>query len=35
LRVIENKRLYEEGEDMDFLHELDRPDLFGDETFGS
>jgi anti-sigma factor RsiW len=35
LRVIENKRLYELGEDVEFLRELDQPDLFGDETLGS
>jgi anti-sigma factor RsiW len=35
LRVIENKRLYELGEDMEFLRDLDQPDLFGDETLGS
>jgi len=35
LRVIENKRLYELGEDMDFLRDLDQPDVFGDETLGS
>ena len=34
-RLIENKRLYELGEDMDFLQKLDQPDLFGDEAFGS
>lgn len=35
LRVLENKRLYDVGEDMDFLHELDQPDLFGDASLGS
>ncbi len=35
LRVIENKRLYEAAEDMDFLRELDKPDVFGDEPLGS
>jgi len=31
LRVIENKRLYEQVDDMDFLRKLDDPDLFGDD----
>jgi anti-sigma factor RsiW len=35
LRVIENKRLYELVEDMDFLRQLDSPDLFGEEAVGS
>jgi anti-sigma factor RsiW len=35
LRIIENKRLYELAEDMDFLRQLDSPDLFGDESAGS
>jgi anti-sigma factor RsiW len=35
LRLIENKHLYEVGDDLEFLRELDRPDLFGDETLGS
>jgi anti-sigma factor RsiW len=35
LRLIENKRLYELGEDLDFVRELDQPDVFGDETLGS
>ncbi len=35
LRIIENKRLYELVEDMDFLRQLDTPDLFGDEAAGS
>src|SRR5262249_58312763 len=30
LRLIENKRLYERVEDLDFLRQLDDPDLFGD-----
>jgi anti-sigma factor RsiW len=30
-RVIENRRLYEHVDDLDFLQALDRPDLFGDE----
>lgn len=30
-RVIENRRLYEHVDDMDFLRALDRPDLFGDD----
>lgn len=32
LRIIENKRLYERMEDLDFWRALDAPDLFGDET---
>jgi anti-sigma factor RsiW len=35
LRVIENKRLYELGEDVEFLRELDHPDVFGEEPLGS
>jgi anti-sigma factor RsiW len=35
LRVLENKRLYDVGEDLDFLRELDQPDLFGDAPQGS
>jgi anti-sigma factor RsiW len=35
LRVIENKRLYELVEDIDFVHELDNPDLFGPDSPGS
>jgi len=31
LRIIENKRLYEEAQDMEFLRLLDDPDLFGDD----
>ncbi len=31
LRVIENRRLYEPVGDIDYLWELERPDLFGDE----
>jgi anti-sigma factor RsiW len=34
LRVIENKRLYDPVDDMDFLWELSRPDLFGDDNGG-
>jgi anti-sigma factor RsiW len=34
LRVIENKRVYEMIEDVDFLRELDHPDLFGDDAHG-
>jgi anti-sigma factor RsiW len=30
-RVIENRRLYEHVDDLDFLQALDRPDLFGDD----
>jgi anti-sigma factor RsiW len=32
LRLIENERLYEMGEDLDFIHELDHPDLFGEPS---
>jgi anti-sigma factor RsiW len=35
LRVIENKRMYDLADDMDFLKDLDNPDLFGEETHGS
>jgi len=31
LRLIENFRAYEDVEMLEFLRELDRPDLFGDE----
>jgi anti-sigma factor RsiW len=34
LRVLENKRLYDAVDDMDFLWELSRPDLFGDDSAG-
>jgi hypothetical protein len=30
LRIVENKRLYENVEDMEFLQKLDNPDLFGE-----
>lgn len=32
LRIIENKRLYDRIEDLDFWRALDAPDLFGDEA---
>lgn len=32
LRIIENKRLYERMEDLDFWRALDTPDLFGEEA---
>jgi anti-sigma factor RsiW len=35
LRVIENKRLYEAADDLDFVRELDAPDLFGDDAVGT
>ncbi len=35
LRVIENKRLYELTDDLDFLKDLDHPDLFGEDAHGS
>jgi anti-sigma factor RsiW len=31
LRILENRRLYEQVDSVDFLHELDQPELFGDE----
>jgi anti-sigma factor RsiW len=34
LRVIENKRMYELVDEMEFLKDLDDPDLFGDEQHG-
>jgi anti-sigma factor RsiW len=34
LRVIENRRLYEPIDDIDFLHALEQPDLFGEDTTG-
>jgi anti-sigma factor RsiW len=35
LRLIENKRLYDLVEDIDFLQALDEPDLFGDDNTAS
>jgi len=35
LRVIENKRYYEAVGDIDFLHNLDDPDRFGEDSLGS
>jgi anti-sigma factor RsiW len=35
LRLIENKRVYERVEDLDFWRALDTPELFGDEASGS
>ena len=35
LRIIENKRLYELVEDMNFVRELDQLDLFGPDSPGS
>jgi anti-sigma factor RsiW len=35
LRVIENRRLYEPIEDIDYLWELSNAELFGEETPGS
>jgi anti-sigma factor RsiW len=32
LRVLENRRLYEQVEDLGFLKKLDQPDLFGDDN---
>jgi len=35
LRIIENKRLYDPVDDIDFLRQLDAPDLFGDDGHDS
>jgi anti-sigma factor RsiW len=35
LRVLDNKRYYDHCDDLDFLRDLDQPDLFGDDTPGS
>jgi anti-sigma factor RsiW len=35
LRIIENKRIFEQVEDLDFGRQLDHPDLFGDGELGS
>jgi anti-sigma factor RsiW len=35
LFVIENKRAYEPSEDLDFVRELDAPDLFGEDAVGT
>lgn len=35
LRVINNMRSYESVEDLDFVRELDAPDLFGDDSVGT
>ena len=32
LRLIENKKAYENVEDFEFLRQLDHPDLFGDDA---
>lgn len=32
LRLIENKRYYDQVDDFEFLEKLDHPDLFGDDT---
>jgi anti-sigma factor RsiW len=34
LRLIENKRLYDLVDDLDFLRQLDQPELFGEESTG-
>jgi len=34
-RVVENQRLYEQIDNLDFLRALDDPELFGDEEAGS
>jgi anti-sigma factor RsiW len=35
LRVIENKRYYDRVDDLNYLKQLDQPDLFGDDGSGS
>ena len=35
LRIIENKRLYDHADDIEFVRQLDHPDLFGDDQPGS
>jgi anti-sigma factor RsiW len=35
LRIIENKRLYDLAEDLEFWRALDKPDLFGDDPSAS
>ena len=35
LRLIENKRLYDRIEDLDFWRALDKPELFGDDPASS
>ena len=35
LRLIENKKAYDNVEDFEFLRQLDHPDLFGDDVSGS
>ena len=35
LRIIENKRLYDRVEDLDFWNTLDTPELFGEEPANS
>jgi len=35
LRLIESKRYYDLTEDIDFLRQLDDPDLFGEDAGGS
>ncbi len=32
LRVLENRKLYEQVDDVGFLKKLDQPDLFGDDS---
>jgi hypothetical protein len=34
LRVVENQRLYEPVDDLEFLRQLDDPDLFGGDDVG-
>jgi hypothetical protein len=34
LRILEKSRWYDAVDDLDFLRQLDHPDLFGDETTG-
>lgn len=35
LRIIDNKRYYEAADDIEFLHQLDDPDRFGEDSLGS
>ncbi len=35
LRLIENKRYYDQVDDLDFLRELDHPELFGEDNLDS
>jgi anti-sigma factor RsiW len=35
LRLLDNKRYYDRCDDLDYLRDLDQPDLFGDDNTGS